>query len=143
MAGVKNDLEAAIYGSRDKLERDDIVKVSTEDQREDVMKLCTEYEEWMYEGGSSKNDYEMRITKLQDLLGPMEERALELEARSDLPDMVQDSVEDMRKTHAFIEKNMTWVNSSKTEAAMQKLTEFEGTHVMFFSMKACVFLMSS
>merc|ERR1711972_1012924 len=51
---MKNQLEAAIYGSRDKVERDDIVKVSTESQREEVVKLCTEYEEWMYEGATAK-----------------------------------------------------------------------------------------
>merc|ERR1712137_821163 len=64
VAGMKNELEASIYGNRDKLERDDIVKVSTEEQREEITKLCTEYEEWMYETGSTKSDYETRLQKL-------------------------------------------------------------------------------
>jgi hypoxia up-regulated 1 len=126
VAGMKNELEAAIYGSRDKLERSDIIKVSTEEQREEVLKLCTEYEEWMYEGGVTKSDYETRITKLSDELGPIEERALELESREDLPDQVGSAVADMKKDHAHIEKNMSWVGANKTEAALTKLTEFEG-----------------
>uniref|UniRef100_A0A7S1M027 Uncharacterized protein n=1 Tax=Alexandrium catenella TaxID=2925 RepID=A0A7S1M027_ALECA len=125
VAGMKNDLEAQIYGSRDKLERDDIRKVSTEEQREEVTKLCTEYEEWMYESGSTKTDYEQRLTKLQSLLGPMEERALELEARPDIIDQVKELLADMKKVHAHVEKNMSWVNPNKTEAALKKMTDFE------------------
>merc|ERR1719323_2645308 len=125
VAGMKNELEASIYGSREKVEREDIMQVSTEQQREEVTKLCTEYEEWMYEAGSTKSDYESRLTKLQDLLGPMEERALELEARPDLQTQVVDEIADMKKTHAHIKKNMTWVSANKTEAALAKLTEFE------------------
>merc|ERR1719163_2558189 len=94
---IKNELEAAIYGSRDKVEREDIVKVSTEEQREEVVKLCTEYEEWMYEGGTSKADYESRFNKLKDLLGPMEERALELESREDVADNVKNALEAISK----------------------------------------------
>lgn len=123
--GMKNELEAQIYGSRDKLERDDIVKVSTEEQREEVTKLCTEYEEWMYEPGATKTDYEQRLTKLQSLLGPMEERALELEGRPDVVDQVKELLADMKKIHAHVEKNMSWVNPNKTEAALKKMTDFE------------------
>merc|ERR1719353_719135 len=94
---IKNELEAAIYGSRDKVELDDIVKVSTAEQREEVVKLCTELEEWMYEGGSTKSDYESRLNKLKDLLGPIEERALELESRDDVIQNVKEALEGIHK----------------------------------------------
>jgi len=122
---IKNELEAAIYGSRDKVEREDIVKVSTEEQREEVVKLCTEYEEWMYEGGTSKSDYESRFNKLKDLLGPMEERALELESRSDVEDNVKDVLDKIKKAQEDLVKNKTWVNETKLEAAVKKVTDFE------------------
>ena len=85
MAGLRNELEAYIYGSRDKMERDDIVKVSTEQQREGVSKLCTEYEDWIHEAGHHpKSEFETKLKALQDLLSPMEERALRdgIESRS-------------------------------------------------------------
>jgi len=125
VAGMKNDLEASIYASRDKLEREDIMKVSTEEQREEVNKLCMEYEEWLYESGATKSDYEQRLSKLQDLLGPMEERATELEARPDVEEQVQDGLSDMKKVHAHIVKNMSWVNPNKTQDALKRLEEFE------------------
>jgi len=125
LAGLRNELEAYIYGSRDKLERDDIIQVSTEEQRSEITKLCTDYEEWMYEAGASKAEFESKLKDLQDRLSPMEERALELEARADLPEMVEEeiaAIKDMQKT---IAKNMTWVSANKTEAAAEKLAEFE------------------
>jgi hypoxia up-regulated 1 len=125
VAGMKNELEAAIYGSRDRLEREDIVKVSTEEQREAVTKLCTEYEDWMYESGATKSDYETRLAALQGLLGPMDERAMEMESRADLPEMIEEDIKGMKKDKDTIEKEMPWVNASKTEKAAQQLEEFE------------------
>jgi len=123
--GLKNELEAYIYGSRDKLERDDIVKVSTEEQREQITKLCTEFEEWMYEAGSSKSDYEAKLKQLQDLLQPMEERALEMEAREDIPSTVEDELSTIKAIQAHIKKNMSWVDENKTATASEKLSSFK------------------
>merc|ERR1719464_598292 len=50
---------------------------------------------------------------------------MELEARSDLRTQVEVEIADMKKTHAHIQKNMSWVSSNKTEAALTKLTDFE------------------
>jgi hypoxia up-regulated 1 len=122
---LKNELEAVIYGSREKMEREDIVKVSTEEQREEVTKLCTEFEEWMYEAGATKADYESRLTKIRDALGPIQERSVELEARESLPENVESAVEVAKRTKAMILKNMTWVNVSKVDAAAKHIEEFE------------------
>ncbi|CAE8685337.1 unnamed protein product [Polarella glacialis] len=124
LAGLKNGLEAAIYGSRDKLEKDEIIKVSTEPQREEVTKLCNELEEQDWTG-LKKTDYENQLKTLQDLLGPLEERALEYEARADLPDTVKEALDAVKQMQAHIAKNMSWVNSSKTEAAEKKTDELK------------------
>merc|ERR1712051_549969 len=124
-AGIKNDMEAAVYSSRDKLEREDIVAVTTEEQRAELSKLATDLEDWMYETGSTKSDYEQRLAALQGLLGPMEERALEMEHRSSLADTVKEAIRDMEKARKHIAKNMSWVHANKTEAALKKQTEFQ------------------
>jgi len=125
MNAVKNELEAAIYGTRDKLERDDMVKVSTEEQREEIMKLCSEYEDWMYESSTAKNEYDKRLERLEELLGPIQERSLELESRADMPDTVKEAMSDMRSTLDQIQKDMPWVDANKTQASATKLNEFE------------------
>jgi len=125
VAGMKNELEASIYGSREKLEREDIVKVTTEEQREELTKLCAEYEEWMYEAGATQTDYSTRLGNLQGLMAPMDERAMELENREDLPTTVKEYVDTMKENKVFIETNMTWVNISKVEKVATELEEFE------------------
>jgi len=122
---MSNELEASIYSARDKLESESIMQVSAEDQREAVTKLCGEIEEWTYEGSTEKHEYEKRLEDLRALLGPMEERAQELEARADIPDMVKEAVEGVEETRSIIKKNMTWVNETKIEAASEKLEEFQ------------------
>lgn len=126
VAGMKNELEASIYGAREKTERDDIRQVSTEEQREALTKLCGQHQEWMLEDGATgtKADYEQRLKGIEDLLGPIEERAMELEARSDLPVAVKEAVMDITKSIKFIHANMSWVNVSKTDAIEKKMAEF-------------------
>jgi len=121
---MKNELEALVYSARDKMEGEILMKVATSEQREEVTKLCGEIEDWSYESSVEKNDYEQRLQSLRALLGPMEERALEFEAREDLPDLVKEHLDEMKQTKAMIKKNMTWVNESKIEKAEEKLTEF-------------------
>merc|ERR1712060_260989 len=125
MAGIKNELEAAIYSSRDKLERKEIIQVTTEEQREELTKMSTELEDWMYESGLTKSDYENKLTALQGLVGPMEERALELESRGSLGDSVKEEVDGWKKARKHIERNMTWVNESKVEKVLKQQNEFE------------------
>lgn len=125
VAGLKNELEASIYNAREKLEHSDFIQVSTEEQREEISKLCSTYEEWVHEAGSSKSDFESRIQKMQDLIGPVEERLRELEARADIPDLVEAEIKDIKKIQAHVKKNMSWVPENKTEPAEKKLAEFQ------------------
>merc|ERR1719329_675590 len=122
---MSNELESSIYAARDKLESESIMQVSAEEQREAVTKLCSEIEEWTYEGSTEKHEYEKRLESLRALLGPMEERAQELEARADLGDAVKEAMEGIEETRNVIKKNMTWVNETKIAAAVEKIEEFQ------------------
>jgi molecular chaperone DnaK (HSP70) len=70
---LKNDLESAIYNGREKCDMENFTRCSTEAKRQQIMSLCTEYEEWMYEGSIAKGEYESRLKNLRDLLGPAED----------------------------------------------------------------------
>eukprot|EP00405_Crypthecodinium_cohnii_P018204 CAMPEP_0206462268 /NCGR_PEP_ID=MMETSP0324_2-20121206/25886_1 /ASSEMBLY_ACC=CAM_ASM_000836 /TAXON_ID=2866 /ORGANISM="Crypthecodinium cohnii, Strain Seligo" /LENGTH=901 /DNA_ID=CAMNT_0053934409 /DNA_START=315 /DNA_END=3020 /DNA_ORIENTATION=- len=123
-AGIKNELEAAIYGARDKMDHDDFIQVSTEEQREELSKLASELEDWMFEPGSTKSEYEAKLASLQNLLKPIEERMIELEHRSGFDETVMASVKDLKAGCAEIEKDMPWVNTTKTAALLLKVEEF-------------------
>merc|ERR1711865_703261 len=77
-----------------------------------------------YEGSSEKTDYETRLNKLNDLLGPMQERVVEYDARGDMEDNVKDVVDKINKFHTDLAKNKTWVNETKLEVASAKLANF-------------------
>lgn len=125
VAESKNELEAVIYGARDRLEADELIKVSKQEQRDDVIKLCTEFEEWLHEASVSRNDYEKRVEQLRDAMGPIEERALELEKRAELGEFVEEKAKLARQHLKQVAKDMSWVNKSTREALESELTEFE------------------
>jgi len=122
---LKNDLESIIYSGREKCEMEDFQKCSTGEEREQITTLCTEHEEWMYENSMAKEEYESRLKALRDLTGPVEERLSEMESRVDLPGNVKDGVDAMKKQAAGLGKNKTFVNETKMEVALTKVTEFE------------------
>jgi len=122
---MSNELESSIYAARDKLEGESIIQVSAEEQREAVTKLCSEVEEWTYEGSTEKHEYEKRLESLRGLLGPMEERAQELEDRADLGDTVKEAMEGVEGSRNMIKKDMPWVNETKILAADEKTEEFQ------------------
>ena len=66
-------------------------------------------------------DFSCVLSICEDLLSPMEERALELEApflsdlkrggqaRADLPEMVEEEIESIKEMKKHVLKNMSWV----------------------------------
>lgn len=124
IASIKNELEASIYSSRDTMDREDVQKVTTEQQREEVSKLAADLEEWMFEPGATKVDYDTKLQSLKDLLSPMEERASEFEARENVEEAVVAAVEKAELAAVTIAKDMPWVNQTKVEAAKTKQDEF-------------------
>jgi len=89
------------------------------------VKLATDVEEWMYEPGATKVDYENKLTAISNLVGPMDERVHEMDLRESLDESVGESLTDIRKTIGVLEKTMPWVNASKVEALSKKLADFE------------------
>merc|ERR1719265_2486272 len=103
-----------VYGSREKMEQDAFLKVTTAEQRDAVTKLSAEFEEWLYEGSTQKSEYEARVQQLKGLMDPMQERVTELEEREDVVEVIQADVDTMKQLARHISKNMTWVSENKT-----------------------------
>merc|ERR550534_2412841 len=123
---VKNTLESTIYSYRDKLETDEIIKVTTEEERAKISTLSAETEEWLFGDGTEADlaTYNERLRSLQGLMEPGFERQRELLEREDLPEFVDSTLVSIGSMRDEV-KNMTWVNETKIEAANSKLLEFE------------------
>ncbi|XP_048257945.1 hypoxia up-regulated protein 1-like isoform X2 [Haliotis rufescens] len=80
---AKNELEAYIFDSQDKLSQDTYVKCSTESEREELNKLMSEASDWLYEqpDDAKKDVFIKKLKSLKDSLKDVVRRVFELEER--------------------------------------------------------------
>merc|ERR1711988_714786 len=78
---VSNDLESFIYGTRDKLESESWIGVTTEEMRTELSSLLTSTDEWLQDSDPARTlqDFEGKLQALQGKADPIQERALELD----------------------------------------------------------------
>jgi len=73
LADIRNTLEGSVYDVKNKFEdeQDAIAEVSTEEQRTEILSLANEYDEWLYDDGSSASYEEVleRVQKIRILSG--------------------------------------------------------------------------
>mmetsp|Transcript_66518 Transcript_66518/g.192036 ORF Transcript_66518/g.192036 Transcript_66518/m.192036 type:complete len:962 (-) Transcript_66518:68-2953(-) len=125
---AKNTLEAFIYESRDKINDDEnCLKVSTEDQRSKVSEALTAMEDWLYEDEAREANaslLEDKLRSLQELVVPIRERAVELEQRALLPELIDKVKDYVNMTLAYVEENMTWVAATEREGVANLTSDF-------------------
>merc|ERR1712196_214669 len=123
---VSNDLESFIYGTRDKLESESWIGVTTEEMRTELSGMLTSSDEWLqdYNPDRTLQDFQGKLRELQEKSDPIQERALELEYRPDVIDFVKEEMEEANKGYDMIVKNMTWVNANKAQKVFEKIGNF-------------------
>ncbi|EER00376.1 conserved hypothetical protein, partial [Perkinsus marinus ATCC 50983] len=126
---ARNDFEAYIYSSRERLGGDDemVNKVTTEDMRTGIMKTLSESEDWLYEDGfdAQLEEYTKRLDSLKKAVMPILFRADEVELRADLPEWVSRKVEGIRKVLENVSTNRTWVANETVLKVSNDTDEFE------------------
>ena len=71
---AKNDVEAHIFETRDKLEYDDaIMKVSTDEEKDAIRAALSEAEEWMWDE-HEKHEYVAKVKAMQKQMKPLKTR---------------------------------------------------------------------
>lgn len=119
---IRNTYESYIYLIKNKLSdfEDEIAAISTEEQREALLKSASEAEDWMYDEGYDA-DLETYKKKYEELSAPAEKvffRMTEVSAREEA---VQELSKKLDKVEALMEK---WVTS------MPQVTEEERGEVI-------------
>lgn len=119
---IRNTYESYIYLIKNKLSdfEDEIAAISTEEQREALLKSASEAEDWMYDEGYDA-DLETYKKKYEELSAPAEKvffRMTEVSARDEA---VQELTKKLDKVEALMEK---WVTS------MPQVTEEERGEVI-------------
>jgi len=118
----KNKVESYIYRIKNKLvdDEEEIDKVSTKKQREEVRKLAEAAEEWLYEDGYDA-DLATMEDKYAELSGPFEKILLRISESTERPKVIESVRKKLTEIEDLMEK---WVE------AKPQVTEEERTQVL-------------
>ena len=97
---ARNSLEAFVYKTMDMLTRDDVIAVSSGDQRDTLQARLSETSEWLYDDGdlpaTPTTEFQTRLTALKKLYDPVALRKKEVEDRPFAVKQLQKSIEEAR-----------------------------------------------
>ncbi|KAK9174083.1 Hsp70 protein family protein [Cryptosporidium meleagridis] len=123
----KNSLEALIYDNRNKLYDDIYQKVTLEEEREEITKLLSETEDWLYEIGDeiTLELVEEKIKKVSNKTDIVHVKAEEFKYRSELITNVDKKLNYTIQTFEAIQFTHTWVQNSTFAEVKSMLDEFQ------------------
>ncbi|TRY52983.1 Hsp70 protein [Cryptosporidium tyzzeri] len=123
----KNSLEALIYDNRNKLYDDIYQKVTLEGEREEITKLLSETEDWLYEIGDeiTLELVEEKIKKVSNKTDIVHVKAEEFKYRSELITNVDKKLNYTIQTFEAIQFTHTWVQNSTFAEVKSMLDEFQ------------------
>mmetsp|Transcript_70521 Transcript_70521/g.181751 ORF Transcript_70521/g.181751 Transcript_70521/m.181751 type:complete len:927 (+) Transcript_70521:141-2921(+) len=130
IGAAKNALESFVYDSREKLSNDEggVQQVSTEESRAEIMEKLVAMEDWLYEDearNANASLLEDKLRVLQEQVHPILRRAMELEYRGQLPELVKKVEEFVNQTLSYVRKNMTWVDPKEIEGVASLSAAFD------------------
>ena len=109
---AKNEVEAWIFGSRQKLGEDGMETVSTEEEREKISKLLEDGEEWLWEDGEdvATEVYKAKKKEMLDTVKSVFMRFDELDRRAEATKKFSTVVEDARCQDSLVpDELMVWL----------------------------------
>ncbi|KAG8490263.1 hypothetical protein CXB51_015489 [Gossypium anomalum] len=126
-AELKNNLEEYIYATKEKLETsEDFEKVSSNDERQSVIKKLDEVQEWLYTDGedASASEFQDRLNSLKATADPIFFRFKELTARPEAVEVARQYLSDLKQTIHGWETEKPWLPKDRIDelsTSMDKL----------------------
>jgi len=123
---AKNKLEAYIYHVRNKLVDDDgLVKISTEEQRENLRKMAEEAEDWLYDDGYNADlpAYEAKYAELAEPAEAMFLRRGEMTARPEAVAALRAKLTKVEELMKKWETTMTHITEDERQDVMTKVDD--------------------
>ena len=124
----KNEFEAAIYATREKLSDKESILVSTEFERETVSELVKADESWLYSsaaGLADREEFSKRLIELKKSFSAISERVSEMRSRKGLADLIDSTIKEVRDGAELVLSNRTWVPKEVSEKLLNDTIEFE------------------
>jgi len=128
-AAALNDLEAFVLERRPMLYEDEdeyIMQVSTEEERESLIALLSETEDWLFDvEDPTAGVFKAKLREVQKEVLPVFGRAYELSQRDFYVDETQKHLGVLRKMITNLTETMTWVNETEFEKLTKSCDTFE------------------
>ena len=122
---ARNNLESFVYTTLDALDRDSVILVSTDSEREQLRKKLSEMSEWLYDDGelptTATDEFRTRLTVLKSLYEPIQSRVTEVKERPEAIKRLNTSIAEARTFLATAQKNDTKTGFFYPEDTVQKL----------------------
>ncbi|KAE8655556.1 Heat shock 70 kDa protein 17 [Hibiscus syriacus] len=126
-AELKNNLEEYIYATKEKFETsEDFEKISSNDERQSVIKKLDEVQEWLYNDGegASATEFQERLNLLKAAADPIFFRFKELTARPEAVKVARLYLTDLQQTTRGWETDKPWLPKDRIDelsSSMNKL----------------------
>ncbi|GMI70105.1 heat shock protein 70 [Hibiscus trionum] len=127
-AELKNNLEGYIYATKEKLETsEDFERISSNDERQSVIKKLDEVQEWLYTEGedATATEFQDRLNLLKASADPIFFRFKELTARPEAVNLARQYLTELQQTIHGWEKDKPWLPKDKIEELSIKMDKFK------------------
>ncbi|EPS73225.1 hypothetical protein M569_01528, partial [Genlisea aurea] len=116
-AELKNNLEGYIYSLKDKLELEDLRKVSSEQERQSFIDNLSEVEDWLYTDGedASAAEFEKRLDMLKAIGDPIFFRYDQLTARPSASEHARKYLAEVQQIVQGWESDRPWLAREKLD----------------------------
>ncbi|KAL4569956.1 hypothetical protein LXL04_025605 [Taraxacum kok-saghyz] len=127
-AELKNDLEAYIYSTKEKLDTlDELQTVSSSDQRLSFIEKLDEVQDWLYMDGedASATQFEERLDQLKDIGDPIFFRYKELTARPEASKSARQYLTEVQEIVSGWESKKPWIPKEKIEKVQHEAEDLK------------------
>ncbi|KAK8991919.1 hypothetical protein V6N11_044816 [Hibiscus sabdariffa] len=127
-AELKNNLEEYIYATKEKFETsEDFERISSNDERQSVIKKLDEVQEWLYTDGedATATEFQDRLNLLKASADPIIFRFKELTARPEAVNFARKYLTELRQTIHGWEKDKPWLPKDRIEQLSINMDKFK------------------
>ncbi|GLT95674.1 hypothetical protein SLE2022_133420 [Rubroshorea leprosula] len=126
-AELKNNLEAYIYSTKEKLESEDFEKISSADERQSFIQKLDEVQEWLYTDGedATAKEFQEHLDSLKAAGDPIFFRFKELTERPAAVEYSQKYLDQLQQIIQGWQENKPWLPQERVDELLSDQDKFK------------------
>mmetsp|Transcript_27865 Transcript_27865/g.24506 ORF Transcript_27865/g.24506 Transcript_27865/m.24506 type:complete len:399 (+) Transcript_27865:186-1382(+) len=126
LSKAKNTLESFIYRSREILEDEQFIQMSSEEEREKLSTLATENDDWLYSEEASKSrasEFTKKFNEMNGIAEKVQKRIEENEKRPKAVEKAQKLLNDLPEKLNQLKEDKPWIGESHFNTTWRMFNE--------------------